>query len=912
MAEIASLYATIGANTDQFKRAMNGVDDRLNGINRQFGALGAVGNAAMVGIGAAIAGTTVAVAGFGAAIVTSTMAAADMEQQIANIGAVMGLTADEAATVGDLINDLGIDPNLKVSATEAGQAIEMLARNGLELQEMLDGAARSTVLLANATGGNFSMAADVATDAMAQFGISAADMMDAVNGIVGVTVSSKFTIDDYRLALAQAGGVASAVGVSFDDFNAVVAATAPSFASGSDAGTSFKTFLQRMIPQSKQAEEAMRALGIITEDGSNRFFDASGNMRDMAEIVGVLNEAFGGLTEEQANAAAATIFGTDAMRTAFGLAGMTAAEFEALQATLGDTDAAAAAATRMNTLSGSMEILRGIFESIQIQIGQKFLPLATRLTRWATDIAGRFARPLIDWFGRVAESLDGMTTRLANAFNVSGLDGLVREVRAMGGELIAAFGGWAANAWTQTQRNLNQWFANVVTWVTDPGRRGQVLAALTSGWTMFAEWAGNLYGGVLAGVRSMFSGLFDWISDPANRQSALAALTDTWTMFADWAGMLWDSMTQPLLDMLSALYTWVADPATWRTIGDAIVDTWTFFADWAGNVWSETAPKLAQFVTDIWAWATDGSMWQGIVDGWTFIADWAANLWADVLPKMLQFGSNLWNWISSPTTWQNFQKATVDNWTAFSKWAGDAWTTVQPKLIQFRADVQKWIDENAPVLSKWGDAFNEFSTGVLRGWNTKLPQLEQRLSDFATSIEGSLNRIANAFSRVFGGDGATGIAGGALGEFVGVLLSDILQNALNFFENQIEGLSYRIEQLAYTWQALQAAISGDWDSVSELMQLAAASATAAAESDLIGSAINIAGGALQDAFGDLTGGGRDGYPVDWPVQDRGGSNSYQYAGDTINVYVNGSPASADVRAQARLGVAEALRARGGQ
>ena len=41
--------------------------------------------------------------------------------------------------------------------------------------------------------------------------------------------------------------------------------------------------------------------------------------------------------------------------------------------------------------------------------------------------------------------------------------------------------------------------------------------------------------------------------------------------------------------------------------------------------------------------------------------------------------------------------------------------------------------------------------------------------------------------------------------------------------------------------------------------------TVAAESDLIGSAINIAGGALQDAFGDPTGGGRDGYQIDWPV-----------------------------------------------
>jgi hypothetical protein len=190
MTEIASLYASIGASTDGFTRAMNGVDDRLNGINRQFSALGAVGNVAMAGISAAIAGTTVAVAGFGAAIVSSTMAAADMEQQIADISAVMGLTANEATQVGDLISDLGLDPLLKVSATEAGQAIEMLARNGLDLQEMLDGAAKSTVLLANATGGNFSMAADVATDAMAQFNIASSQMQRAVDGIVGVTITA--------------------------------------------------------------------------------------------------------------------------------------------------------------------------------------------------------------------------------------------------------------------------------------------------------------------------------------------------------------------------------------------------------------------------------------------------------------------------------------------------------------------------------------------------------------------------------------------------------------------------------------------------------------------------------------------------------------------------------------------------
>ncbi|MEZ4622076.1 MAG: hypothetical protein R2867_42120 [Caldilineaceae bacterium] len=47
-----------------------------------------------------------------------------------------------------LIQDLGLDPKLKVSATEAADAIEMLGRNGLRMDDILSGAARSTVLLA--------------------------------------------------------------------------------------------------------------------------------------------------------------------------------------------------------------------------------------------------------------------------------------------------------------------------------------------------------------------------------------------------------------------------------------------------------------------------------------------------------------------------------------------------------------------------------------------------------------------------------------------------------------------------------------------------------------------------------------------------------------------------------------------
>lgn len=404
---------------------------------------------AMVGLGKAAVG----------AVADMVNASAGMNAQVSGIGAVLGLTQGELVKVKDLINQLGVDPNLKVNAQEAADAIDMLARNGLTLEQILGGAAEATVFLANATGGEFATSANVATDVMAMFKISAEDMMTAVNGITSVTVASKFGLDDYRLAIAQAGGVASALGVNFADFNASIAATSASFASGSDAGTSFKTFLQRLVPQSDEASAAMAELGlytfsaekamttltsmgvkplsgdmntlitqllgtyaaqnnvnVTTEEGiakfnewaastgfvQNAFYDANGSMKSMADVSAVLNEATAGLTEQQKNQYLTTIFGSDAMRTAFGLAekgavvytdvatasrelgvsqqelaqymagGITA--FEALQATMSKTDALASAQMRVNNLAGDMDIFSGIVDSLKIQIGDNLQP----------------------------------------------------------------------------------------------------------------------------------------------------------------------------------------------------------------------------------------------------------------------------------------------------------------------------------------------------------------------------------------------------------------------------------------------------------------------------------------------------------------------------------------------------------
>jgi len=77
--------------------------------------------------------------------------------------------------------------------------------------------------------------------------------------------------------------------------------------------------LLRLNPETDKARDRMKALGIITDSGANAFFDAGGNMEDMATIAGVLQRALGGLTSQARTEALQDMFGQDAIRAAASL-----------------------------------------------------------------------------------------------------------------------------------------------------------------------------------------------------------------------------------------------------------------------------------------------------------------------------------------------------------------------------------------------------------------------------------------------------------------------------------------------------------------------------------------------------------------------------------------------------------------
>ncbi len=362
---IGALRVILGADTAALEEGLTRAQRHANAFGRQMERIGA----RMQRVGSSISMRLSApVAGLGA---LTLKAAADFEAAMNRVQAVLQPTADEFAALRDLAAELG--RTTQFTAAQAADGLEMLARNGLNATQILDGAAEATLKLAAAAGSELAPAADVVTDLMLNFSREGADLGRVVDNIAGTLSKSKLGWEDYAQAIGQAAGAAGPLGMSLEDMNAALAATAPSFASGAEAGTSFKGFLLRLVPQTDEARAIMGRLNL-------QFFDAQGNLKSLTAIAENLRTSFAALTAEERTEALGKLFGQRTIRTALRLMEEGAAGIERLKQEIADVSAADMAAARLRGFTGELTQLKSAAEGLAIAIAD------SGLLRWATDL----------------------------------------------------------------------------------------------------------------------------------------------------------------------------------------------------------------------------------------------------------------------------------------------------------------------------------------------------------------------------------------------------------------------------------------------------------------------------------------------------------------------------------------------
>ncbi|MEC0319922.1 phage tail tape measure protein [Bacillus subtilis] len=372
----------------------------------------------------------------GGALGLATKKSMDFEQQMSNVKSVMN--PEEANKYSDALTNLAVKlgADTKYSALEAAQGMEELVKAGVTTQDIINGGLSGALSLATAGGLELADAAEIASTALNAFKDDNLSVAQAADILAGAANSSATDVQEMKYGLSMTSAVAAGMGLTFKDTATALAVFAQNGLKGSDAGTSLKTMLSRLVPMTKAQYESMSDLGLVTLDTTeaykrmaekgfkpatkdlgdiydalnkyvaktsgakegtdkfskafdkatrnlgimdNKFFDANGNIRSMTEISGELSKALDGMSAKDKQEALYNIFGSDAIRGALILGKEGSKGFTAMAKAMDKIKAADVAAERMNNLKGRIEELSGAFETAQINIGKALTPVVSAL-----------------------------------------------------------------------------------------------------------------------------------------------------------------------------------------------------------------------------------------------------------------------------------------------------------------------------------------------------------------------------------------------------------------------------------------------------------------------------------------------------------------------------------------------------
>ncbi|MGW5556847.1 phage tail tape measure protein [Micromonospora sp. NPDC003944] len=365
---------TVGVKlTAEVSGYMSGIR-QARGATRDF--VGELDKAARAGRLDAVADqATMLGAGLVGAFGLAAGAAAKFDKQMSSVQAATRASTTELELLRNAAMQAGKDTSY--SATEAAQAVEELAKAGVSTGNILGGGLTGALNLAAAGQMDVAEAAETAASAMTQFKLAGSEVPHIADLLAAGAGKAQGSVHDMGMALNQAGLVSAQMGLTIEDTVGTLTSFASAGLLGSDAGTSLKTALLMLANPSKEAATLMAKLGINA-------YDAQGNFVGITALAGQLQTQLGGLTQEQRNAAMATIFGADAIRAASILYEQGA---DGVQKWVGKVDdqgyAADTARMKTDNLIGDLERLRGELDNLAIQAGSG----SSGGLRWLTQAA---------------------------------------------------------------------------------------------------------------------------------------------------------------------------------------------------------------------------------------------------------------------------------------------------------------------------------------------------------------------------------------------------------------------------------------------------------------------------------------------------------------------------------------------
>lgn len=381
-----TLSARITADIRSFSDSMNAAAQKVESVTKQIsskvqsigGTVKSIGDS-LSGLGGKFTAVETAAAGFATAgLKKAADSAIDFDTQMRKVGAISGSSEEQLQALRTTALELGATTSL--SASEVATAMTDMAAKGRDANQIIADMP-GIISAAEASGEDLALVADTVTNVMNTFGDAAGDATHIADALAESANRTAAGVSDLQYAFKYAAPTASALGISMEELAAATGVMVDAGLQGEQAGTTLRSMFTSMAKPTKEAKEAMEALGIS-------FFDSEGKMKSIGTIVGDLQTATAGLTDEAKQNALVTIFGTEALSGLQAMMNATPSSIEEMTSALQGCDGASAeAASAMKSgVGGAIENMQGALESFSIAVGSALTPTIQKAAETIADI----------------------------------------------------------------------------------------------------------------------------------------------------------------------------------------------------------------------------------------------------------------------------------------------------------------------------------------------------------------------------------------------------------------------------------------------------------------------------------------------------------------------------------------------
>lgn len=490
------------------------------------------------------------------------------------------------------------------SATQAGEAMTYLGMAGWNSQQIMAGMP-GLLNLAAASGTDLARTADIVSDDLTAFGLSAEHAGHMADVFAKTSTKTNTNVEMLGETMKYAAPVAHAFGASLEETAALTGLMANSGIKASAAGTALRSGFLRLAGTSAKSTKAIEEMGLSLSEATAQqeearaalaslgiAMDDTNGPRKMGAIVRDLADRTKDMSKEQKLATLATIFGTNAASAWVAVIDQGPDALDQLTKELENSDGAAAAMaeTMQNNARGAMVRLQSASESVAISIGSTMLPTLAEL---GDSLANEAA-----YVSKVASEHPEFTEAIIKtSFAVMGMVIAYKTVRAIYYSVVAAKAAYVLATNSETLASARSTIASGIHKAAMIGGTIATYAAAAAQWALNAAMTANPIGLVIIAVVALIAA-FVWLGTHFQAVS-------------DFCTSMWESPTAAIIAFMAGPIGWLIYAAM------GLIANWDQVKAWFTLLWEDPKAALSQFYD--WVMSKLGGLFDWISEKWEWV-----------------------------------------------------------------------------------------------------------------------------------------------------------------------------------------------------------------------------------------------------------------------------------------------------